>query len=243
MFETRTSEGVLSVRRPDARWLSTGWNGGEWRCDAAYNVSVPEGWERTDLGAYCATRRAAAGFETDGPTLLTGVDLVHARGARCGPVEAVVTAGVSNPAVLPMTPTGDRTDVAGDHVGTVNLVLGTTRNCTGGALANLLAVAVEAKTATLLAETGVPGTTTDAAIVACDPDGDPVEFTGSATPVGTAARACVRDAVLASLRSRYADAEAPASVGEAEYGSTTTERATVYRPTDTNGTRRRESHD
>ena len=41
--------------------------------------------------------------------------------------------------------------------------------------------------------------TTDAAVVGCDPGGDPVEYTGSATTVGAAARASTRDAVLASV--------------------------------------------
>ncbi|MFC6730666.1 hypothetical protein ACFQDG_18600, partial [Natronoarchaeum mannanilyticum] len=41
---------------------------------------------------------------------------------------------------------------------------------------------------------------------------------------------CVRDAVLASLRSRYADRELPASVADAEYGVATTRSAEVFEP-------------
>lgn len=227
MFETRISAGVLQVRRPGTRWLSTGWAGGVREGSVAYNVSVPEGFDRTDLVAYVAQRRQRAGFEAAGPTLLTGVDLEHARGARHGPVEAVVTAGVSNPAALPMEPTGTASAPAETGPGTVNVIVGTERRCGAGALANLLTVAAEAKAATLLAEAGVPGTTTDAIVAACDPDGEPVEFTGSATEVGAAARACVRDAVRASLRSRYADRPMP-TPGGAEYGIETTERAEVY---------------
>lgn len=234
MFETTTSEEVLRIQREGTRWLSSGWNGGITEGSVAYNISVPEGWKRTDLESYVAERRRAAGFTAAGPALLTGVSLDHARGARCGPVEVFATAGISNPGALPCEPPaqpvadtpagGDGTDTAG----TVNLVVGTDRALDNGALANLLAVVVEAKTATLLSETGFPGTTTDAAIVACDPEGRPAEFTGSATDVGAAARACTRDAILASLRSRYPDGAYPATVGDAEHGVRTTVRPEVF---------------
>jgi adenosylcobinamide hydrolase len=241
MFETEISEGVLRVRREGARWLSTGWAGGRRRADAAYNVSVPTGFERTDLDAYLAERLERSGFPESGPCLLTGVELQHARGARCGPVTAVATAGVSNPAALPMdvdreqagTECGSGDESPDPHVGTVNVVVGTERALADGALANLLAVAVEAKTATLLAETGFPGTTTDAVVTGCDPAGEEVAFSGSATEVGACARACVREAVRSSLESRYGDgtdATVPDSVADAEHGVVTDRRANVFEP-------------
>jgi adenosylcobinamide hydrolase len=266
-FEVTVREGVLRVRREGVRWLSTGWAGGQRTAAAAYNVSVPVGFERTDLDAYLAERRERAGFGEPGPSLLTGVELQHARGARSGSVAAVATAGVSNPAALPMhtdsdarraeSASGDADSVvsieggsavSGDSdstvssdadstVGTVNVLVGTERALADGALANLLAVAVEAKTATLLAETGFPGTTTDAVVAGCDPTGEAVAFSGSATDVGSSARACVREAVRASLASRYGDgtdATVPASVADAEHGVTTDRRATVFDPTETN---------
>jgi adenosylcobinamide hydrolase len=240
VFETTVSAGVCQLSRPDTRWLSTGWDGGDSRGSAAYNVTVPEGWPETDLAAYVDSRRAEAGFDAPGPTLLTGVAQEHARRARLGCVEAVATAGVSNPAALPVAGLGDAADEsveaddgAGDSddaptLGTVNVVVGTTRALDPGALPNLLTVAAEAKAATLLSVAGVPGTTTDAVVAACDPDGPPTSFSGSATPVGRAARACVRDAVLASLGSRYADRSVP-SVESAPYGVATDVRATVTR--------------
>lgn len=249
MFEPCVRDSVLQVRRPGTRWLSTGWDGGFETAGAAYNVSVPEGWERTDLEAYVDDRRAEAGFDIDGPALLTGVDLENLRGARSGPVEVYATAGVSNPATLPMdgpvetegqtetrtstetrssdTPMGTRRD---GPTGTVNLLVGTTRALDDAAVATLLGVAVEAKTATLLSETGFTGTTTDAVVVGTDPDGESVPFAGSATAVGAATRACVREAVRASLHSRYDDGGLPDSVDEAAYGTETTRRATVFNP-------------
>jgi adenosylcobinamide hydrolase len=238
VFEATVRAGVCRLRRPGIRWLSTGWAGGESTGPAAYNVTVPEGWPETDLPGYVEARRADAAFDEPGPTLLTGVSQDHARRARLGPVEAVVTAGLSNPAALPVTgltdPTSDDPATGGaegphgSQLGTVNVVVGTTRSLQPGALPNLVAVAAEAKAATLLAVADVPGTTTDAVVAACDPDGSPARFSGSATPVGRAARACVRDALLASLRSRYACEGIP-TVETAEYGVVTDVQATVTR--------------
>jgi adenosylcobinamide hydrolase len=213
VFDAEVRAGVCRLGRPGTRWLSTGVDGGKSVAPAAYNCTVPEGWSRTDLNAYVADRLTEAGFDPDarGPALLTGVEQRHARRARLGSVEAVATAGVSNPAALPVnggwtgSDGGDNDGGGAAHAGTVNVVVGTTRALPSGALANLLTVAAEAKAATLLALTGVPGTTTDAVVAACDPDGDPTRFSGSATDVGGAARACVRDALVAGLASRYGD--------------------------------------
>ena len=260
-FEATVRDEVLRLGRPGTRWLSTGWNGGRTRGAVAYNVSVPEGFERTDLGAYREERLARAGFSTvdpDGadapPTLFTGVSMAHARGARHGPVVVYATAGLSNPAMLPMESThtdddpadaADVTDATGvadaaditdtegdarDPHGTVNLVVGTTRRLADGAAANLVAVAAEAKATTLLATAGVPGTTSDAIVVGDDPDGEPAAFSGSATPVGASTRICVRDAVRASLRSRYPADEFPGPPAEAEHGAVAGERAEGFDP-------------
>ena len=232
MFETTVADGVLGIHRPGTRWLSTGWDGGFERAAAAYNVTVPEGWERTDLGAYIDERRERAGFTATGPTLLTGVEMCHARGARLDPVVAYATVGLSNPAVLPMEPTetDERRRDSQSNIGTVNLVVGTTQCLNEAALATLLGVVVEAKTATLLAESGFSGTTTDAVVVGSDETGEPATFAGSATPVGAATRACVREAVRASFRSRYAEREVPRSVADAEHGVVTDRYAEVFTP-------------
>jgi len=249
MFESAVREGTLRLRRPGTRWLSTGWDGGRSRGPAAYNVTVPTGFDRTDLAAYRGERLARAGFDRSQgsagsdrdapPTLFTGVSMDHARGARLGSVVAYATVGLSNPAMLPMAPSGgtepggsadDPPDPSAERPGTVNLIVGTTRRLAPGAAANLVAVAAEAKAATLLAAAGVPGTTSDAVVVGDDPAGEPAEFSGSATAVGGAARACVRDAVRASLRSRYPDGDVPGPAADAEHGVVTDERAEVFDP-------------
>ncbi|WP_123537836.1 adenosylcobinamide amidohydrolase [Halosimplex salinum] len=244
MFDSEVAADVLCARRPGTRWLSTGFSGGYETADAAYNVTVPEGFDRTDLCEYVAERRERAGFEAAGPAMLTGVAQRHARRARLDGVEVVATAGVSNPASLPTDgeSAGEAGPVGGSgrddppRPGTVNLVVGTTRALDDGALATLLATAVEAKTATMLAETGFTGTTSDAVVVGSDPSGERAAFAGSATPVGRAARVCVRDAVGASLAARYEHADTddavPESVSAADYGVVSAGAATVSRVDD-----------
>ncbi|GGJ11708.1 adenosylcobinamide amidohydrolase [Halobellus salinus] len=241
VFEATVRGEVCRLRRPGTRWVSTGHAGGECRCDAAFLLSVPERWGDVDIPAYVRERCDAAGFATgpSAPALLTGVSMRHARRARLGPVEAIATAGVSNPAALPVgggadgdVPEGSGgggSDTDRHHTGTVNVVVGTTRSLAPGALPNLVAVAAEAKAATLLARVGVPGTTSDAVAVGCDPEGETAAFSGSATPVGSAARVCVRDAVAAALDARYEDESPPTSVDAAEYGVVSDARARVER--------------
>jgi len=248
LFETTRREGVVRIARPETRWLSTGWRGGESIAPAAYSVTVPEGWHCDDVASYVDDRLADADFDARGatcenesgrtPTLLTGVAARHCCGARCGPVEACATAGLSNPAALPTDPAGD-SDPEGRSLpdgayraGTVNVVVGTDRHLAPGALANLVSVAAAARATTLSARVGVPGTTSDAVVAACDPEGPPAEFSGAATRVGAAARACVREAVGAALDARYGDERGGASgaVEESRYGVATTTCAQVFEP-------------
>ncbi len=234
MFEADRREGLCRLACEDARWLATGIDGGYVTADDAVNLTVPTGFDRTDLATYVAERRADAGCPGDGPALLTGVDQTHACGVRAGSVTVLATAGLSNPASLPL----DRSADSDDHLstdgpadsppppGTVNLLVGTARALGDGPLAALLATAVEAKTATLTALTGFSGTTSDAVAVGCNPNGESATFAGSGTDLGKATRACVRDAVRASLASRYPDGEVPESVDGAAHGAVT-ERSTT----------------
>ena len=232
LFESTVRSNVLQLRSDELAWLSTGANGGSWQARAAYNITVPDGWEETDLEAYTDQRKADAEFELRGPTLLTGVDQRHAHRARLDPVEVVVTAGVSNPTTLPPVDSTTTETVATDNSyqpGTINIIAGTTRALSAGALANLIAVVTEAKTATLGRLTGFSGTTSDAVIVGSDRTGEHAQFSGASTPVGAAARACVRDALTAALESRYESEPIPDSVETAAYGCETTVESTVSR--------------
>ncbi len=229
MFEYERTEEQLTLSRPGTRWLSTGVNGGYTTAPRAHNLTVPDGFGRTDLLTYATER---IGEEPMGPTLLTAVRQTNAKGARDGPVEVVATAGVSNPAVLSMAETGgnDR-EVESDEPtgpGTVNVFVGARRTLSDSGLAGLLSTAVEAKTATLLGLVGCTGTTSDAIAVGCGQVGEPTAFAGSATAIGNAARVCVRDAVRASLESRY-EGSPPAPETTAD-GIETTGNATVFDP-------------
>ncbi|QZA87631.1 adenosylcobinamide amidohydrolase [Salinarchaeum sp. IM2453] len=227
MFEWTRRGSVFQVSNSNARWLSTGWNGGFSDAGAAYNISVPEGWDRTDLDSYISEQQHAHSFSTAGPALLTGVNLSHLRGARSDPITVFVTAGMSNPAALSMT-TSEGTSVSSQpsHQGTVNIIVCSDQPLTDAGMTTLLSVIAEAKATTLLHLTGFPGTTTDAIIVGTDQRGSKEPFAGSSTSVGQATRICVRDAIKASLDSR--SAEAPDSVAEAEYGVITTGNADVF---------------
>lgn len=234
MCETARAAGVCRLSL-SGRWLATGGSGGYSDADAASIISVPEGFERTDLDAYASERLARAGFDDDGPALLTGVDIDRARGARRGSVTVLATAGLSNPARLPVDPGGSSPEgrstpeeTGGSRPpGTVNLLVATTRTLADGTLATLLGTAVEAKTATLQATTGFSGTTSDAVAVGSNRTGEPAAFAGSATDLGAATRVCVRDAVLTSLE---AGQDPPESVAAADHGTVTDGTAEVFRP-------------
>ena len=239
MFEAERRDGVCRLGSSGARWLVTGPDGGYRRADAAYNVSVPGGFDREDPAAYAAERRREAGFGAPGPGLLTGVNMCHARGARVEGVCVVATAGLSNPVALAgsgaagKASRGNTGESGGDidsdatpGPGTVNLLVGTDRALADGALATLLATVVETKAATLQAATGFTGTTSDAVAVGCDPAGDPAPFAGSATAVGRATRACVRRAVEAAVAAR---GSVPDTVAGAEHGAVPAVEPDVFR--------------
>jgi len=234
-YQAVRRDGTCRLRRVEGetRWLTTGFNGGERVANAAYNLTVPEGWGEAgqrDLKAYATERvrdaKLFAGGDAAGelgPALLTGVDQTHARVARLDGATVLATAGVSNPAVLPVCDTNQHqrsqapsTAAPSPGDGTVNLLVGVDRPLKPGALANLVAVTAEAKATTLLATVGVPGTTSDAVIVGCPPtedapDREPAAFSGAATPVGAAVRASVRDAIVATSQ-RTVPQSSPASM-------------------------------
>lgn len=231
--EPTVRNGVCQFRRDGTRWLSTGPDGGTETADAAYNICVPEGWRERDLQQYVGQRLDEAGFEAPGPALLTGVDLGHTRVGTHGPVVVAATAGLSNPATLTASedvPAAPTTHDQSEPAGTVNVIAWVDRALPESAQANLLTVVAEAKAATLLTETGFPGTTTDAVVVGCNPAAERVRYTGSGTEVGAAARACVRDAVRASVRSRYAETPVPASSATADHGVVTDIEPTLREP-------------
>ncbi len=228
MVQWAQSDEVLQLAAPAVRWLSTGWDGGFEEAPVAYNITVPDGWDRTDLTTYIAQRTTTAGFDRSGPALLTGVSMAHARAATLESVTAVATVGLSNPADLPVVADGGT--VSDYPIGTVNLIVHTTRSLTTAGQANLVSLIAETKATTLLKLAGVPGTTSDAIIVGSQQTGEQAQFTGSATLVGNATRICVRDAIQASFQARYAETTPPNSSATAEHGVRPEQSATVFQP-------------
>jgi adenosylcobinamide hydrolase len=235
MSEVATLGDPCRVRIPDGRWLDTGVDGGFSRADRALNLTVPTDFERRDVRAYVAERCESAGLDPEGPALLTAVEQEDARGARAGSATVLATAGLSNPASLPVPEPASDCDTherknESPPTGTVNLLVGTTASLDQRGLASCLATAVEAKAATLQALTGFTGTTSDAVAVGADPTGESVAFVGSSTELGSNVRAAVRGAVSASLEAVYPDGEFPATVDAAAYGTRTSRSATVFEP-------------
>jgi adenosylcobinamide hydrolase len=233
MFDHERTDDRLTIRQPGTRWLSNGFNGGHVTADAAHNLTVPEEFTRTDLSAYVAER---LGSIPKGPALLTGVQQANARGAHTGAVEVVATAGLSNPAVLPVreTPEERASDRSATHSGfdpgTVNIFVGSTEPLTDGGLAGVLATAVEAKTATLSAIAGCTGTTSDAIAVGCPDEQEAASFAGSATAIGNATRVCVREAISGALAAHYDGIDRVPEPEGAPHGIVTTGKATPFRP-------------
>ncbi len=233
MFETTHNEGVLQLAYRNAKWVSSGWNGGITTAHSAYNISVPDPWEHTDLGTYEENRRSQAGFSTPGPSLFTSVSLEHAYITTDYPVSVIATAGLSNPTNYQSPTSRSSGDSANREArGTVNLLLGIERNLPDHCLIEVLCGAIEAKTLTLLQETGIPSTTTDAAIAGCTQTDEELQFAGSATDLGQAVRRCTRDAILASLHSNYPNQQYPSDETDATYGITLTGTTTVTGITD-----------
>lgn len=225
-MDSAVREGVVRIAH-EGEWLVTGPLGGRQSAPGAAICTVHEEFGATDLRAVAARRLERAGFEYV-PTLFTAVSVEHARAARLDGVRAIATAGLTNPAALPIEPETATDPAPERRVGTVNLIVTTDRALAAGTQATLLASCVEAKTATLQATTGFTGTTSDAVAVGARTDGPPAAFAGAATPVGSAARACVREALLAALAAT--PGEPPESVAAADSGVRTDRRAAVFDP-------------
>ena len=63
IFEPTVEANVCQLHTKGMDWLSTGFDGGVQRAEAAYNITVPEGWTETDLRGYTNRRLTEAGVE------------------------------------------------------------------------------------------------------------------------------------------------------------------------------------
>lgn len=163
------------------------------------NADLPQD---LDVGAWLADELAARGAE-DAVTFLTSRDIrAHdIASARAGAVhaQAVATVGLSNAERV-----GHRVDRTGHDWGTINVALHVDCGLSEAALLELLAIAVQARTAAVmdvnlpLAPGRATGTGTDCVAVAA-PQGAG-QYAGLHTDAGEAAGRAVYDAVLAGAR-------------------------------------------
>lgn len=116
-------------------------------------------------------------------------------------VTAVVTAGLSNPTAAGLSPPVRL------RPGTINLILLVDAHLTTAAMVNAVITATEVKTDILLQQ-GVDtpeghratGTSTDAIVVASTGRGQPLSYTGPATPVGWLIARSVRQSLSRALK-------------------------------------------
>jgi iron complex transport system ATP-binding protein len=115
-------------------------------------------------------------------------------------VTAIMTAGLSNPTAAGLSPP------AALSTGTINTILLVDANLTPAAMVNAVITATEAKTDILLKRgvstpEGHPatGTSTDAIVVACTGQGQPLPYAGPATSVGRLIGRSVRQSLIQAL--------------------------------------------
>ncbi len=224
MFETTGRDSVCQIRREGARWLSTAWDGGYRTADAVYNVTVPEGFERTDLDAYRAERLSGAGFAV-GPTLLTVFtwntpacpERVGVGAGDSGSLEprrvADVGSGDSRRLRRDCVESGGRPDwrpgtAISSSVSTGRWTRARWRRCSPPPSRRGCDAARRGKR---------PRNHIGRGHRRLCPERRARLFAGSATELGAATRVCVRDAIRASLAARYGGDALP-TVDGAEYG-------------------------
>lgn len=159
-FRTAVAAGVLQFARPGVRWLSTAWGRARYDADAAYNITVPEGYDRTDLDAYVADRLACAAASTTDPSdWASEQSSAHGSGPSEGAPPSGVTAERNRDERVGSTPHGPA------------LLTGVDQQHARGARSGSV---------TVVATVGLSNPTT----LPMDPSGDPSAFS-PAPPPGT----------------------------------------------------------
>jgi adenosylcobinamide hydrolase len=167
------------VLKGDFEALSSGVDGGRKAVKNILNIQVPHDFPHTDAARYI--KEIGTSMKLDGGyfALLTAVEMKNVQILSDACVTVFVTAGVSNPSSL----------------GTINIIVISSETLSEGAIAGTIVTATEAKTRALL-DKGLQftGTTSDAIIVAYENsgEGDPILYSGLATPFGSTVAKLVR---------------------------------------------------
>jgi adenosylcobinamide hydrolase len=172
--------------------LSTGVSGGRRRVQYILNIHVPHDFPHADPEGYIDNVARTLHLDGDCIALLTAVDMRNVQIAEEAPVTVFTTAGVTHPS----------------SIGTINLIIVSTRELSEGAMANAIITATEAKTSALF-DMGftLTGTKTDAVVVAYEREsgGEIIQYAGPSTEFGKKITHLVRLGVKNGLIAQHGD--------------------------------------
>jgi adenosylcobinamide hydrolase len=170
--------------------LSSGVDGGRRAVNNILNIQVPHNFSHDDPKSYVEGMAASMTLEGGYVALLTAVEMKHVRILSDACVTVFVTAGLTNPSSF----------------GTINIIVISSETLSEGAIAGTIVTATEAKTRALI-DKGLQftGTTSDAIVVAYDGtgEGEPILYSGPATPFGRRVAKLVRLGVKEALKAHY----------------------------------------
>jgi adenosylcobinamide hydrolase len=170
--------------------LSTGVDGGRRGVRNILNIQVPHDFSHDDPKSFIGRKAASLNLEGDCVALLTAVEMTNVQTLHEACLTAFITAGLTN----------------ASSFGTINVILVSSARLSEGAMAGVIITATEAKTRALL-DCGFhfTGTTTDAIVIAYERSGqgEPVLYSGPATPFGKRVVGLVRRGVKDALKAHY----------------------------------------
>jgi adenosylcobinamide hydrolase len=172
--------------------LSTGVGGGRRRVKHILNIQVPYNFSHADPEGYINGVARSLHLDSDYVALLTAVAMKNVQIVEQDYITIFATAGVTHPC----------------SIGTINLIIVSSRELSEGAMANAIITATEAKTSTLF-DLGFTftGTTTDAVVVAFEREsvGETVTYSGPSTEFGRKVTQMVRLGVKNGLIAQHGD--------------------------------------
>jgi adenosylcobinamide hydrolase len=174
------------VVRGNFEALSSGVDGGRRAVKNILNIQVSPDFSHGDPKSYIEGITASLTLKGDRLALLTAVEMKNVRILSDACVTVFVTAGLTNPSSF----------------GTINIIVISSETLSEGAIVGTLITATEAKTRALI-DKGLQftGTTSDAIIVAYENsgEGEPILYSGLATPFGSRVAKLVRLGVKEAL--------------------------------------------
>jgi adenosylcobinamide hydrolase len=178
------------VVRGNFEALSSGVDGGRRAVKNILNIQVPHDFSHDDPKSYIEGMATSMTLERDYLALLTAVEIRNVRILSDACVTVFVTAGLTNPSSF----------------GTINIIIISSKTLSEGAIAGTIITATEAKTRALI-DKGLQftGTTSDAIVVAYESssEGEPILYSGPATPFGSRVAKLVRVGVKEALKAYY----------------------------------------